>query len=72
MQKNSSQLEKGAVAIALNQAQLWLRDLTVEKLNNWMKNMPLTGTEKFELRNTFPFDQIREPHHWAAFCAIGQ
>lgn len=78
MQKNSSQLEKGAVAIALNQAQLWLRDLTKEKLENWMKNSSLRSTHKIYLRAGFSSEAqgeerpFRELYHWAAFCAIGQ
>jgi CHAT domain-containing protein len=66
------------VAVALNQAQLWLRDITkieLEQLIN-ANQLPLNPTVRMALRRCFyrfrddkPF---REPFHWAAFCAIGQ
>ena len=67
------------VAVALNQAQLWLRDITkieLEQLIN-VNQLPLNPTVRMDLRRRFyrfrddqqPF---REPFHWAAFCAIGQ
>jgi CHAT domain-containing protein/predicted enzyme related to lactoylglutathione lyase len=67
------------VAVALNQAQLWLRDITkieLEQLIN-ANQLPLNPTFRMKLRHRFyrfrddrqPF---REPFHWAAFCAIGQ
>jgi CHAT domain-containing protein len=64
-----------SVAIALNQAQLWLRDITGAKLWQWIqeKQLPLDPTQKLHFRriptNSKPF---QHPFHWAAFCAIGQ
>lgn len=67
------------VAIALNQAQQWLRDATKEKLEQWTeeRNLPLSPTQEVELlawlskmeATTKPFEK---PYYWAAFCAIGQ
>jgi len=64
------------VAIALNQAQLWLRDATTEQLQQWAKQLP-NPDHRMQLRaflsqkpsNSKPFES---PYHWAAFCAIGQ
>lgn len=67
------------VPIALNQAQTWLRDLTVREFNKWIEESKLTlpPTIKITLRRTIgklpsnncPF---HDPYYWAAFCAIGQ
>jgi CHAT domain-containing protein len=70
-------VEKLSVALALNQAQIWLRDVTKEKLEEWTNQLPLDTTEKKYLRRFLnkieagsqPFQQ---PYHWAAFCAVGQ
>jgi CHAT domain-containing protein/tetratricopeptide (TPR) repeat protein len=64
-----------SVAIALNQAQLWIRDITGAELCQWIqeKQLPLDSTQKLHFRripaNRKPF---RDPFYWAAFCAIGQ
>lgn len=67
------------VAVALNQAKLWLRDITKIELEQLINAnlLPLNPTVRMNLRRRFyrfrddrhPF---REPFHWAAFCAIGQ
>jgi CHAT domain-containing protein len=66
------------VALALNQAQLWLRDSTKAKLIEWIKALPLPHPayrKKLEARffklqdHDKPF---QNPFHWAAFCDIGQ
>jgi len=67
------------VAIALNQAQVWLRNLTKKELQEWISEnkISLDATLKMSLRrrlnkisdNEQPF---KSPFHWAAFCAIGQ
>ena len=68
-----------SVAIALNQAQLWLKDLTKGDLERWIKenSLPLKPAVRMSLRRRFykledeakPF---QSPFYWAAFCAIGQ
>jgi len=63
------------VAIALNQAQCWLRDATGNDLNQWTeeKQLLLSATLKMSLRRRFAQEQpFRSPYYWAAFCAIGQ
>ena len=65
------------VAIALNQAQIWLRDATKEELQDWTEQLSLTPTQEEcildyldDLNSTAkPF---QSPYYWAAFCAIGQ
>ena len=65
------------LAVALNQAQLWLRDATKEELQQWTSRLPLSRNHRAELEDRFyklgsrekPF---QEPYHWAAFCAIGK
>ncbi|NES17929.1 MAG: CHAT domain-containing protein [Symploca sp. SIO3E6] len=68
-----------SVAVALNQAQLWLRDITKKELETWIEEnqLPLKPAVKMGLRRRLyqleddakPF---QDPFHWAAFCAIGQ
>ena len=63
------------VPIALNQAQLWLRDLTKEELEEWRKTLDI-GWRMSKIdrllvdmpNNSRPF---ASPYHWAAFCAVG-
>ncbi|MUG94185.1 CHAT domain-containing protein [Scytonema sp. UIC 10036] len=73
-------LQKGlAVALALNQAQLWLKNLTKVELEKWIEEnrLPLSPVVKMNLRrrlyklesDTKPF---QSPFYWAAFCATGQ
>jgi CHAT domain-containing protein len=66
-----------SLALALNRAQLWLRDATKEELQRWTSHLPLSLSYREQLGDWFyklgstekPF---QEPYHWAAFCAIGQ
>ncbi|EGJ31404.1 hypothetical protein LYNGBM3L_40390 [Moorena producens 3L] len=66
-----------SLAVALNQAQIWLRDITKEKLEEYIDKLPLTVVQQYIIKAKFhnfnstdkPFKQ---PFHWAAFCAIGQ
>ncbi|NEQ64362.1 MAG: CHAT domain-containing protein [Symploca sp. SIO2D2] len=68
-----------AVALALNQAQMWLKDLSKGDLETWIEEnqLPLKPAVKMGLRRRLyqleddakPF---QDPFHWAAFCAIGQ
>ncbi|NES17923.1 MAG: CHAT domain-containing protein [Symploca sp. SIO3E6] len=68
-----------AGALALNQAQLWLRDLTKGDLERWIEesSLPLKPAVRISLRRRLhkledgakPF---ASPFYWAAFCGIGQ
>jgi CHAT domain-containing protein len=63
------------VAIALNQAQIWLRDVNKKKLLQWIDRLSLPRSQTLELQGlirTYPAKPFDSPHHWAGFCAIGQ
>lgn len=65
-----------SLAVALNQAQLWLRDASRAELTQWIKgkNLPLNPTLRVSLFKGLKLDDkpFYQPFHWAAFCAIGQ
>lgn len=68
-----------SVAVALNQAQLWLRDITKAELKAWItaNSLPLAPTMRQNLNkrlHKLQDDQnpFQAPFHWAAFCAIGK
>jgi len=72
-----------SLAVALNKAQFWLRDVTKENLLLWIKSLSIKGYQKRflsapllkddDFRDLSPSDKpFEEPYHWAAFCAIGQ
>ena len=68
--------ETGAVAVALNQAQTWLREVTKEALEEWTNHLSLTPTQEDALFYWFEDEETKEqpfqsPYYWAAFCAIG-
>ncbi|MEG4800651.1 CHAT domain-containing protein [Microcoleus sp. ARI1-B5] len=67
-----------SVAVALNTAQIWLRDVTVEKLQQWTSKLSIRPSLKEALYDILdnidstaepPF---RSPYYWAAFYATGQ
>ncbi|WP_445171361.1 CHAT domain-containing protein, partial [Microcoleus sp.] len=74
------QLLKGglSVSLALNSAQLWLRDATTEKLQEWTSQIPLRPTQQealYDMLDEIGAREIRpfqSPYHWAAFCSVGQ
>ncbi|MEG3924939.1 MULTISPECIES: CHAT domain-containing tetratricopeptide repeat protein [unclassified Microcoleus] len=67
-----------SVSLALNTAQLWLRDATKEDLQVWTKQLPLHRVEKatlYDMLKKISSKEIRpfqSPYHWAAFCSVGQ
>ncbi|WP_293102665.1 CHAT domain-containing protein [Moorena sp. SIO3I6] len=72
-----------SLAVALNQAQLWLRDVTKENLLLWIESSSIKSYQKrflsAPLSNNDDFKYLRpsdkpfeKPYHWAAFCAIDQ
>ncbi len=70
-------LQQGSsVAVALNQAQRWLRDATGDELQQWMEEqqLPLAPTLKISLPRRFRQNRqpFQSPFYWAAFCAVGQ
>ena len=68
-----------SIAIALNQAQQWLRQVTKVELFNWIDLLSLSPTqqvlvESWTDKQCLVADSTRlfqSPYHWAAFCAIG-
>ncbi|MEG4291942.1 CHAT domain-containing protein, partial [Microcoleus sp. D2B6] len=67
-----------SVSLALNSAQLWLRDATTENLQEWRSQLPLRPTQKealYDMLDEIGAREIRpfqSPYHWAAFCSVGQ
>ncbi len=65
------------MAVALNTAQLWLRDATQSKLLEWIGKLKLDSESTQGIKGFLesygsdetPFDS---PFYWAAFCAIGK
>jgi CHAT domain-containing protein len=65
-----------SVPLALNTAQIWLRDATKSKLLEWLGELKLDSesTQEFEtLVKKYRSDKklFESPFYWAAFCAIG-
>ena len=70
--------EQTNVAIALNQAQLWLRDLTKEELEKWILENKISLSSTLEMNLSRSLHQMSDkdqpfesPFYWAGFCAIG-
>lgn len=66
------------IPIALNQAQLWLREITKREIeqsieeNLWYLNPTLKMVLRRRLHKMANGDQpFKDPFYWAAFCAIG-
>ncbi|WP_229415415.1 CHAT domain-containing protein [Moorena bouillonii] len=69
--------EQMSLAVALNQAQFWLRDSTQSKLLAWSRQLPLENSlmNKIEqkLRWFNPHQQpFKKPYYWTPFCVIGE
>ncbi|MDJ0519806.1 MAG: CHAT domain-containing protein [Trichodesmium sp. MO_231.B1] len=67
------------VSVALNEAQIWLRDITKKELQEWIRNnqlsidVTLKRDLKYQLRQLSDNDQpFKDPFYWAAFSAISQ
>lgn len=65
------------MAVALNTAQIWLRDATQSKLLEWIGELKLDSESTQRIKGFLesykpdkkPFES---PFYWAAFCAIGK
>jgi CHAT domain-containing protein len=65
-----------SVPLALNTAQLWLRDVTKSKLLEWIGELKLDSKSTQYIKGFFEsYDSdeklFESPFYWAAFCAIG-
>nr|WP_269321679.1 CHAT domain-containing protein [Planktothrix paucivesiculata] len=67
-----------SVALSLNQAQIWLRNITKLELERWIEEdrLLLDRTQKINLKpqvKLMPDEAkpFKSPFYWAAFCAIG-
>ncbi|NEO72215.1 MAG: CHAT domain-containing protein [Moorea sp. SIO3H5] len=68
--------EQIPLAVALNQAQFWLRDSTQSQLLAWSRQLPLDNSLMKKIEQALdwfnPHEQpFQNPYHWAAFCVIG-
>ena len=68
-----------SVAVSLNQAQLWLRDVTKIQLEDWITKhqLRLNLTLRMQLRRLSyqkpdGFQPFQSPFYWAAFCSVGK
>ena len=66
-----------SVPLAMNQAQLWLRDVKKEELQEWVKQLNLDSDNKGKIRRQINYKMTGEkpfnsPFHWAAFTAVGK
>jgi CHAT domain-containing protein len=69
-------LKTADMTIALNIAQIWLRDVTKSKLLEWIGELKLDSKSTEEIENLlkkYKSDKklFESPFYWAAFCAIG-
>ncbi len=67
--------ESSSVAVALNQAQRWLRDSTGDALKQWIKEKTLLMDRTQRLYLQRRFQQAEKPFHhpvyWSSFYSIG-
>jgi CHAT domain-containing protein len=66
-----------SVAVALNQAQLWLKNSTVEELLEWVNQFKnFNATVNIQLRRQFRKGKTEKPfanpYYWAAFTVVGK
>jgi CHAT domain-containing protein len=64
------------IAVALNTAQIWLRDATQSKLLEWIGELKLNSESTQHIKGflgSYDSDEkpFESPFYWAAFCAIG-
>ena len=69
--------EEISVAVALNQAQIWLKNVTTQDLQDWTNKLSLDATWKRNIRRTLKkikpeIKPFQSPYYWAAFIAIGK
>ncbi len=65
------------VTLALNLAQIWLRDATKAELQEWVSQLKLTPELAQKIKKAMRWFKLQDkpfenPVYWAAFCAIGK
>ncbi len=65
-----------SVSLAMNKAQLWLRDATKEELQEWTSQLSLNPLKQIQLMLWFNDKEanskpLESPFYWAAFTAVG-
>ncbi|MBD2511231.1 CHAT domain-containing protein [Nostoc muscorum FACHB-395] len=71
--------QQSNIVLALNTAQRWLRDTTVQGFQDWLINSSLSWGYKIYLKKYFAANHenaltkpFESPFYWAAFCNIGK
>ncbi|MEH2222895.1 CHAT domain-containing protein, partial [Nostoc sp.] len=71
--------QQSNIVLALNTAQRWLRDTTVQGFQDWLINSSLSWGYKIYLKKYFAVNHenaltkpFESPFYWAAFCNIGK
>ncbi|NEO91021.1 MAG: CHAT domain-containing protein, partial [Moorea sp. SIO3G5] len=69
--------EQMSLAVALNQAQLWLRNSTVSDLLDWSRQLPLDNSLMEDIEQSLDLldsdeQPFQHPYYWAAFFLIGE
>ncbi len=63
------------IPLALKQAQIWLRDVTVEGLQQWSSKLTLRPTYRQQFQRFSTMEAAAKPfaspYYWAGFCASG-
>ncbi|WP_339382188.1 CHAT domain-containing protein [Aetokthonos hydrillicola] len=62
-----------SVALAPNQAQFWVRNITMTQLWQWIQEtqLPLSPTQKMLFRRIPANSKLfQDPFHWTPLCAI--
>jgi CHAT domain-containing protein len=65
------------IALALNTAQIWLRDTTAQDFRDWLPKSRLRADWQQQIAEMFEeFEDtdrpLKSPENWAAFCVTGQ
>jgi CHAT domain-containing protein len=71
--------QQSNIVLALNTAQRWLRDTTVQEFQDWVQNSSLSLVWQIQLNQYFSDNYqnpstkpFASPFYWAAFCTIGK
>ncbi|NEO14369.1 MULTISPECIES: CHAT domain-containing protein [unclassified Moorena] len=66
-----------SLAVALNQAQFWLRDSTQSELLAWSRQLSVDSSLMKSIEDKLDFfhpheQPFQKPYYWAVFCVIGE